>query len=113
VLSPKSINVSWQPILFTEVTGYVVSYTGSVRYAGGDTMTVSGATVSHIAIENLEENAIYEITVRSVTNNTFSDASDIISVRTWSDGKGINFVRGSVFCITACVCSKMSEIYEY
>ena len=103
MLSPKSIIVSWKPILFTEVTGYVVSYTSFVRYARDDNVTVSGANVSHIAIEKLQEYTNYSITVQSVTNNTVSDASGVVSVRTWSDGKGINFVRESVFCITAYV----------
>jgi len=92
VLSPKSINVSWQPILFSEVTGYMLSYTSAARYARGDNVTVSGATVSHMVIEKLEENTVYNITVHGVTNNSISDASDAVSVLTWTDGKRINFV---------------------
>ncbi|XP_065894463.1 complement receptor type 2-like isoform X2 [Dysidea avara] len=85
VLSPQSIKVSWQPILSTEVAGYTVSYTSVVRYARGDNVTVSGATTSHILIQTLEENTHYDITVKSVTDNSISDASDVISVLTWTD----------------------------
>ena len=89
VLTPRSINVSWQPILSSQVVGYVVSYISTVQYARSGDVTISGAAVSHTVIEKLEENTLYNITVQSVTgtNNSVGDVSDVVTVLTWANGK--------------------------
>ena len=87
VLSPKIIQVSWDPFVSTEVTSYLITYTTTAVYTTGNNITVHGRNVSIVLLRNLEENTLYSITVQSVSANTISGPSIVTSLMTWPSGK--------------------------
>ena len=87
VLAPRIIEVSWDPIISEEVTGYFITYTTSVPHARGSNITVYGNNISKTTLKNLEEDTLYSITVQSVSENNISGPSNMVSATTWSTGK--------------------------
>ena len=88
MLTPRSVEITWDLSLSPIVTGYLISYTTSVSYTSGGKVTVNGHdTTSHI-LTNLEENTLYTITVQATTDdNGMSTYSNKVSVTTYTDGK--------------------------
>ena len=88
VLTPRSVMVTWVKSSSPIATGYLISYTTSVSYTSGGSVTVNGRdTTSHI-LTNLEENTLYTITVQATTDdNRMSAYSNEVSVTTYTDGK--------------------------
>ena len=90
MLTPKSIKVRWDPILTKEVTGYLIRYVTLAVYTRGNDVTVSGHNISEVILKYLEEDTLYNITVRSISNNKFSKPSNAISAITWIASKCIH-----------------------
>ena len=88
VLTPHSVEVTWDPSPSSKVTGYLISYTTSVSYTSGRKVTVNGHDTTSHTLTNLEENTLYAITVRATTNdNRMSAYSNEVSVTTYTDSK--------------------------
>ena len=88
MLTPRSVEVTWEPSTSSDVTGYLISYTTTASYTSGGSVTVNGgSTTSHI-LTNLEEDTLYKITVQATTSdNRMSANSNEVPVRTYTDGK--------------------------
>ena len=88
VLTPHSVEVTWDPSPSSKVTGYLISYTTSASYTSGRKGTVNGQDTTSHTLTNLEENTLYAIIVQAVTDdNRMSAYSNEVSVTTYTDGK--------------------------
>ena len=87
VLTPRSVEVTWEPSSSSDVTGYLISYTTTASYTSGGRVIVNGgSTTSHI-LTNLEEDTSYTITVQATSDNRISANSTVISVTTYTVSK--------------------------
>ena len=88
VLTPHSVEVTWDQSSSDDVTGYLISYTTTASYTSGDSVTVSGGSTTSHTLTNLEEDTPYTITVQATSSdNRMSANSNEVSVRTYTDGK--------------------------
>ena len=59
MLSPHSVEVTWQPSSSSDVTGYLISYTTTASYTSGGSVTVNGGSITNYTFnENLEEDTL-------------------------------------------------------
>ena len=87
VLTPRSVKVTWDQYLFSDVTGYLILYTTNASYTGGGSVTVDGSDNTSYTLANLEEDTLYTITVQATTNdNRISPYSIALTVITYTDG---------------------------
>ena len=88
MLTPRSVEVTWEPYTSSDVTGYLISYTTTASYTSGGSVTVNDGSTTSGTLTNLEENTLYTITVQATTSdNRMSANSNEVSVRTYTDGK--------------------------
>ena len=87
MLTPRSVEVSWEPSSSTDVTGYLIAYTTTASYTSGGSVPVDGGNTTNYAFTDLEENTLYTITVQATSDNRMSANSNEVSVRTYTDGK--------------------------
>ena len=89
MLSPRSVEVTWQPSSSSGVTGYLISYSTTASYTSGGSVTVNGGSImNHTFNENLEEDTYYTFTVQATTSdNRMSASSNKVSVKTDIDCK--------------------------
>ena len=94
VLTPYSVEVTWDQSPDHDVTGYLISCTTTASYAGDKSVTVNvGDTTSH-TITDLVENTPYDIIVQSITRDgRKSDYSTEVSIITQKAGK---YIRNTV-----------------
>ena len=85
VLTPRSVEVTWNPSPSSGITSYLISYTTTASYTSGGSMTVDNIT-SH-TLTNLEEGTLYIITVRATNGSGTSANSNEASVTTYTIGK--------------------------
>ena len=90
VLTPNTIEVSWDPILSEEVSGYYITYNTSAAYVSGNNITIHGYNVSKALLNSLEEDTSYNIHVQSISENKVSTPSNMVSASTWTAGKQIH-----------------------
>ena len=86
VLTPRSVEVTWDPSPSPGITSYLISYTTTASYTNGGSVSVDGATTSH-TFTNLEEGTLYTITVQATNSSGISANSNEVSVTTYTDGK--------------------------
>ena len=86
VLTPQSVEVTWDPYPSSNIISYLILYATNISYTNGGTVNVSGDTTSHI-LTNLEENTLYTITIRATNSSGTSPDSNEVSVTTYTDGK--------------------------
>jgi len=86
VLTPRSVEVTWDPSSSPGVTGYLISYTTTASYTSSGSVTVNGGSTTSGTLTNLEENTLYTITVQATINGTMSVNSNEVSVTTYTDG---------------------------
>ena len=86
VLTPRSVNVTWNPSPSSNIISYLISYTTAASYTSGGNVSVEGTTRSHI-LSDLEESTLYTITVRAINSSGTSADSNEVSVATYTDGK--------------------------
>ena len=84
VLSPQSIEVTWDPSTSPDITGYHISY--DTTASSGSEMVNDGSATSS-AFTNLEENTLYTITVQALRSNEMSGNSNEASAMTLTAGK--------------------------
>ena len=88
VLTPRSVEVTWDPSPSSKVTGYLITYTTSASYTSGGKVTVNGHDTTSHTLTNLEENTLYTITLLATTDDSGMSAySNKVSVTTYTDGK--------------------------
>jgi len=87
VLTPHSVEVTWDPSSSSGVTGYLISYTTTASYTSGRSVRVNGSSTTSGTLTNLEEDTLYTITVQAIGNGTRSPNSNEVSVTTYTDGK--------------------------
>ena len=87
MLTPRSVEVTWEPSTSSDVTGYLISYTTTASYTSGGSVTVNGGSTTSGTLTNLEEDTLYTITVQATSDNRISANSNEVSVRTYTDGK--------------------------
>ena len=88
MLTPRSVEFTWNQPLSFGVTGYLISYTTTALYTSGGSVTVDGGSITNYTLTNLEEDTLYTITVQATTSdNRTSAISNEVSVRTYTDGK--------------------------
>ena len=86
VLTPHSVEVTWDPSPSPGITSYLISYTTTASYTSGGSVSVDGTTTSH-TLTNLEEDTLYIITVQATNSSGVSANSNEVSVTTYTDGK--------------------------
>ena len=86
VLTPHSIEVTWNKSLSSDVTGYLISF-NTTAPTGGGSVTVNGRDNTSGILANLEENTSYSITVQAFTNGNISANGNEVLVATHVDGK--------------------------
>ena len=87
MLTPRSVEVTWETSSSDDVTGYLISYTTNASYTSNGNVTVNdGKTTSH-TLTDLEENTYYTVTVQATSSNRMSANSNEVSLRTYTDGK--------------------------
>ena len=86
VLTPRSVEVTWDPSPSPGITSYLISYTTTASYTSGGSMGVDGTTTSH-TLTNIEEGTLYTITVQATNSSGISGNSSEVSVTTYTDGK--------------------------
>ena len=87
VLTPRSVEVTWEESSSTNVTGYLISYSTTASYASGGNVTVDGSNSTSHIFTSLEENTLYTIMVQAIRNDAMSNNSNEVSVTTYTDGK--------------------------
>ena len=87
VLTPRTIKVTWDQSLLTDITGYLISYTSTASYTSGGSLTVDGIGNTSYTLTNLEEDTLYTITVQATTDDIrISPYSIAVTVTTNTDG---------------------------
>ena len=90
MLTASSVVVMWVQSPSTDVTGYLISYsTGASYISESDRMRsvlVTGHSTTSVALNNLEENTPYTITVQSDSSDGLSAPSDEVLVITIAEG---------------------------
>jgi len=87
VLSPRSVEVTWDQSTSPVVIGYLISYDTTASYTSGGSVMVDGGSVVSGTLTNLEENTPYTIIVQATSTDVMSGNSTEVSVMTLSDGK--------------------------
>ena len=87
MLTPRSVEVTWEPSTSSDVTGYLISYTTTASYTSGGSVTVNDGSTTSGTLTNLEEDTLYTITVQATSDNRMSANSNEVPVRTYTDGK--------------------------
>ena len=88
LLTPRSVEVTWDQSSSSDVTGYLISYTTTALYTSGGNVTVNGGSTTSGTLTNLEENTLYTITVQATTSDSrMSGNGNEVSVTTYTDGK--------------------------
>ena len=85
VLTPNSVEVTWDQS--SDVTGYLISCTSPVSYAGNKNVRTNGGDATSCTLIKLVENTPYNITVQGVTRDgRKSDQSTEVSIKTQKNG---------------------------
>jgi len=88
VLTPHSVEVTWDPSSSSGFSGYLISYTTTASYTSGGSVRVNDGGTTSGTLTNLEEDTLYTITVQAIDNNNrMSVNSNEVSVTTYTDGK--------------------------
>ena len=88
VLTPRNVEVTWDQSLFTNVTGYLISYTTTASYTSDGSVMVNGIDNTSHTLTYLEEDTLYAITVQATTDDiTISPYSIAVTVTTNTDGQ--------------------------
>ena len=86
MLTPRSVVVTWDSSPSPGITKYHILYTTTASYTSGGNISVDSATRSS-TLNNLEEDTLYNITVRATNSSGTSPNSNEVSVTTYTDGK--------------------------
>ena len=88
MLTPHSVEITWDISSSSGVTGYLISCTTTVLYTSGGSVRVNGGSTTSRTLTNLEEDTLYTITVQATGNNNRMSVNSIeVSVTTYTDGK--------------------------
>ena len=88
MITPRSVEITWDMPSLSCITGYLISYTTTASYTNGRNMTVNGGSTTNVTITNLEEYTSYNITAQAISNRGISFRSNnYLLVVTLSDGK--------------------------
>ena len=88
VLTPRSIQVTWESSLSSDVIGYLISYTTTASYVSGGSVMVNGVDNTTYNLTNLEEDISYTITVQATVDGIRAITNtDGVSVKTYTAGK--------------------------
>ena len=87
VLTPRSVQVTWNAFNSSCITGYVISYFTNASYTSGGNVIVNYANQTSCNLTNLEEYTEYDIIVRVISNIGTSNNSNGVTVTTYTDSK--------------------------
>lgn len=88
VLTPRSVEVTWDPSSSDGVTGYIISYTTNATYTSSGSVTVNSRDSTSVNFSNLEESTHYNITVQATTNDVDGRSANVtVEVTTYTDSK--------------------------
>ena len=59
VLASRSVKVTWVSSSSNDVAGYLISYTTTVSYTSGGSVTVNGGSTTSYTLASLEEDTLY------------------------------------------------------
>ena len=87
-LTPRIVEMTWEPSPSSDVTGYLISYATTASYTIGGSVTVDGGSTTTYTFTDLEEDTYYTITVQATTSdNRMSANSNEVSIMTDIDCK--------------------------
>ena len=87
VLTPSSVEVTWNSFHSSCITGYLISYSTNASYTSGGNVIVNDTNQTSYNLTNLEEYTEYDIIVRVISNIETSDSSNGVTVTTYTDSK--------------------------
>ena len=87
MLTPRSVEVTWNTFNSSCITGYLISYFSNASYTSGGNIIVNDTNQTSYTITNLEEYTEYDIIVRVISNIGISDNSNGVTVTTYTDSK--------------------------
>ena len=87
LLTPRSVEVTWNAFHSSCITGYIISYSTSASYTSGGNVYVNDANQTSYNLTNLEEYTEYYIIVHVISNIGISDNSNGVTVMTYTDSK--------------------------
>ena len=88
MLTSRKIEVMWNQSTFSDIFGYLISYTTPATYAINGSEIVNDVSTTNVTLNNLEEDTAYTITIQTINIHFISSAnSDEVSVRTYTDSK--------------------------
>ena len=87
VLTPRSVEVTWNAFHSSCITGYIISYSTNASYTSGGNVIVNDANQTSYNLTNLEEYTEYDIIVRVISNIGTSNNSNGVTVTTYTDSK--------------------------
>ena len=88
MLTPRSVEITWDLSSSSDVTDYLISYTTTAPYTSGGSVMVNGHSTTSHTLTNLDENTLYTITVQATASDSgISFNSNEVSVTTYTDGK--------------------------
>ena len=86
MVTSRSIQITWEPSSSSDVTGYLISYSTTALYTSGGSVTVDGGSTRNHNLTNLEEDTLYNISVKAINiDNDLSVYSNEVP-RTYTDG---------------------------
>ena len=100
VLTPRSVQVTWNAFHSSCITGYVISYFTNASYTTGGDVIVNDVNQTSYTLTNLEEYTEYYITLRAISNIGTSDNNNGVAVTTYTDCKyNSKLLEISLLCI--------------
>ena len=88
MLTPNSIEVTWDQSPDHDVIGYLISCTSPASYAGNKNVIVNGGDTTSQTLTNLAENTSYVIIVQGlIKDDRKSPCSNKVSLKTSTAGK--------------------------
>ena len=87
MLTPRSVEVIWNPSPSSDATGYLISYTTTASYTSGGSVRVNGHSTTSGNLQNLEEGTHYTIAVQATTDDDDRSVIVTVEVTTYTDGK--------------------------
>ena len=87
MLTPRSVEVTWNTFHSSCITGYLISYSTSASYTSGGNVTVNDTNQTSYNLTNLEEYTEYDMIVRIISNIGTSNNSNGVTITTYTDSK--------------------------
>ena len=87
VLTSHCVEVTWNALYSSCITGYLISYSTTASYTSNGNIIFNDANQTSYTLTNLEEYTEYYIIVHVISNIGISNNSNGVTVTTYTDSK--------------------------